>query len=260
MSYLLKYSLPPLTQEEERELIKKAREESSESDSAVDTLLRSNIKLLYKLAREFLPCNLTADDLASEGASGLVHAISKFDLDQDVRFITYACWWIRQKMRIAISNQNTTVRVPAKAHVQRARLLHQKDELQEVLGHEPTTQELSEYLEMPEYQVRQLLYSLGYDARITATEEDPQNIEDILGDLPMEGFLEETERREQKETLERAWKRLSKRDKHILTLRFGLDRGQPRTLEQVAQEVGRCKERVRQLQDEALANLKQKIQ
>ena len=260
MSYLLKYSLPPLTQEQERELIKKARADDAESDSAVDTLLRSNIKLLYKLARELQPCNLTVDDLASEGATGLVYAIGKFDLDQDVRFNTYAAWWIKQKMRIAISNQNSTVRVPAKANVLRAKILHKQGELAEELGREPTIDELSAALDMPDYQVRQLLYSLGYDTRITADEEEPKDIEDILGDLPMEGFLESTDRREQKEKLERAWKRLSKRDKYILTLRFGLDSGQPRTLEQVAQEVGRCKERVRQLQDEALANLRRKIQ
>ena len=260
MSYLLKYSLPPLTQEQERTLLQKAHEDNDESDSAVDTLLRSNIKLIYKLAREFMPCHLTADDLAAEGATGLVYAIGKFDLNQDVRFTTYAAWWVRQKMRIAIASQGSTVRVPARANVNRAKLLHQKEELQEVLGHEPSTQELAEYLEMPEYQVRQLLYSMGYDIRISSTEEDPIDIENILGDLPMEGFLEETERREQKSKLEKAWQRLSKRDKFILGLRFGLDGGQPRTLEQVAQEVGRCKERVRQLQDEALAHLKEKIQ
>jgi len=261
MSYLLKFSLPPLTQEQERELIKKAHEDTAESDSAVDTLLRSNIKLLYKLAREFMPCNLTLDDLAAEGATGLVYAIGKFDLNQDVRFITYACWWMRQKMRIAIANQGSTVRVPAKANVTRAKILHSKAELEELLGHEPSLQELSHYLEMPELQIRQLLYSLGYDVRVgTADEEDAVDIEDILGDLPMEGFLEATDRKEQKQKLERAWRSLPKRDRYILSLRFGFDRGTPRTLEQVAQEVGRCKERVRQLQDEALSKLKQKMQ
>ena len=114
MSFLLRYSLPPLSQEEERELIKEARADTAASDSAVDTILRSNIKLIYKIAREFQPCRLSVEELVTEGTTGLVYAISKFDFAQDVRFTTYAVWWVKQKMRIAIANQGSTVRVPAK--------------------------------------------------------------------------------------------------------------------------------------------------
>lgn len=261
MSYLLRYSLPPLTQEEERELLQKAHEDTAESDSAVDTLLRSNIKLLYKLAREFMPCHLTVDDLVAEGTTGLVYAIGKFDLTQDVRFNTYAAWWIRQKMRIAIQNQSSTVRMPSSAIVSRAKLLHKKAELEEMLGQEPSTEELAAYTELDVAQVRHLLYSLGYDTRIGASEdEEAPDVEETLADFSVEGFLEGFDRREQKEKLERAWRRLSQRDKFILGLRFGLD-GQPqKTLEEVAQEVGRCRERVRQLQEEALKHLKEELE
>ena len=259
MPYLLKYSLPPLTQEEERELIKQAQ--SEQSDSAVDTLLRSNIKLIYKLAREFMPCNLSVDDLAAEGTTGLVYAIGKFDLDQETRFTTYACWWVRQKMRIAIQNQASTVRMPSSAIVSRAKLLHQKDELQEELGHEPSTEELAAYTGLEIAQVRHLLYSLGYDVRVAASEDDEApDVEETLADFSVEGFLEGFDRREQREKLDKAWKKLSQRDRFILGLRFGLD-GQPqKTLEEVAQEVGRCRERCRQLQDEALQHLKKEIE
>lgn len=261
MSFLLRYSLPPLSQEEERELIKEARADTAASDSAVDTILRSNIKLIYKIAREFQPCRLSVDELVTEGTTGLVYAISKFDLDQDVRFTTYAVWWVKQKMRIAIANQGSTVRVPAKTLVTRAKLLNRKAALQELLGHEPSVEELAFYTELPEDQIRHLLYSLGYDIRITQNEDDDEDpVENALADLPMEGFLDSVDRSEQKTRLERAWKRLSKRDKYILGLRFGLDGHAPRTLEEVAQEVGRCRERVRQLQDEALFNLKQAIE
>ena len=261
MPYLLKYSLPPLSQEEERDLIKAAQSDTAKSDSAVDTILRSNIKLLYKLAREFQPCRLTVDDLAAEGSTGLVYAIGKFDLGLDVRFSTYACWWIRQKMRLAIQNQAATVRIPQKTNIARARLLNSKDELTEILGHEPSTEELADYTKLPVDQVRHLLYSLGCDIRISQTDEEAEDdvVENALSDMPMEGFLEGIDRTEQQGRLREAWKKLSDRDRYILGLRFGLDGQQPKTLEQVAQEVGRCRERCRQLQDEALQNLKEKL-
>ena len=92
MKGLLKYALEPISQDLERELIQKAQADGQESDAAVDTLLRSNIKLLYKLAREFQPCALSVEELVTEGSTGLTYAISKFDLERDVRFISYACW------------------------------------------------------------------------------------------------------------------------------------------------------------------------
>lgn len=262
MSYLLKYSIEPLTPEQERDLIKTAQSDSSESDSAIDKILRSNIKLLYKLARELQPCGLTDEDLVAEGTSGLVYAIGKFDLNQEVRFNTYAAWWVKQKMRIAIQNQGKTIRVPAKANVQRARLLHANEELQNILGHEPSVAELAEYTEMPEPQVRTLLFAPGFDTRTQRkddSDEEPQSIEEVLQDFSIESFVDNIERREQRQKLEKAWNRLSQRDKYILGLRFGLDGHPPRTLEETAQEVGRCRERVRQLEARAIAALKKKL-
>ena len=197
MTYLLRCSIPPLTQEEERELIRQAQEE--QSDSAVDTILRSNIKLIYKIAREFQPCRLSVEELVTEGTTGLVYAISKFDFAQDVRFTTYAVWWVKQKMRIASANQGSTVRVPAKTLVTRAKLLNRKAALQELLGHEPSVEELAFYTELPEDQIRHLLYSLGYDIRITQNEDDEDDpVENALADLPMEGFLDSVDRNEQR--------------------------------------------------------------
>ena len=161
-------------------------------------------------------------------------------------------------MRLAIQNQSSTVRMPGSMAVIRAKVLRAKDELQEALGHEPTTEELSDYTELAPDQVRTALYSLSYDVRNDFSEED-ENKEPDFEDLKFDSFGS-LYKAETMEALKKAWESLNSRDRYILTLRYGLDGSYPKTLEETAQEVGRTRERVRQLQGVALAKLKRRLE
>lgn len=261
--FRLKADTPPLSESEEKELFKLYKTGTEdEKNRALDKLLDANLKLVFKIAHEFKHCPLAFDDLVAEGCTGLMHAAEKFDTDKGVRFITYAVWWIRQRMRKAIEYQGRTVRVPQRANVTKAKMLHSMSELTDILGHKPTTQELADFVEMPEAYVRDVLYSLGQSISLDIpqdSEDNEMSVSDQVHVRLAEDFGDIIANKELVEAFKKVFKKLSMRDQYILTLRYGLDGSQPATLEETAQEVGKCRERIRQLQAEALVNLRAKL-
>ena len=261
MSYKLNTNVKPLTAAKEKEAFENFHsQDTKKSDAAADLLLSANSKLIFKLAQEFKHHPIPFDDLIAEGCVGLMVAAGKFDISRGTRFITYAAWWIKQRMRKAVETQSRTVRVPAKTHVTKSRLLRMQDQLRDELGYQPDIYQLSEYTGMPEAKIKTLLNSLGHGVSVDAESEDTEmsNLEkarvaiaDDLGDL-----LDDSELLDE---MRKAFKRLPKRDQFVLGIRYGLDGSGVSTLEEVAQEVGRCRERCRQLQDEALKKLRREI-
>lgn len=263
MSYRLTADCKPLSEDEEKAVFRKLKK-GSERDKAqaMDILVRANLKLIFKIAHEFKSCPLPFDDLVAEGCTGLMHAAKKFELDKEVRFITYAAWWIRQRMRKAIEKQSRIVRVPAKANITKAKMLARMDELQNVLNRKPTVEELADYMDTSEDYVRKVLFSLGQSVSLDMPE-DPEQPGMSLSDMAHVNVIENLgdvlENRDMEDALKLAWKKLSKRDQYILSMRYGMNGEAPATLEETAQEVGKCRERVRQLQEEALMTLRREL-
>lgn len=252
---LSRSALPPVSKKEERTLLDKIQNGTDEEKGpAEELLLRSNLKLIFKIADEFKDKGVPVEDLVSEGSRGLLYAMTKFDLSKDVRFISYAAFWIRQKMRLAVEKQGRVVTIPAEALIKKAKVLNTKTRLAKELGREPTVKELSKYLKIPEDKIRIRLYSLGLDVRIDE-EENEETITNHIDLSSVDNTWEQKEEEEQLKLLETCITKLPERSQYILRMRFGYT-GKEATLEEVGQEIGCCRERVRQLQTDALNRLK----
>lgn len=263
MAFKIKAVLDPFTEEQEKEIFLQLQT-TKQKEKVLSVILDHNLKLIFKIAREFKNSPVPFDDLISEGCIGLVWAAEKFQLDKGTKFITYAAWWVRQKMHRCIEKQGRTVKVPARANIQKARLLHAEEELREILGYKPSLDELAEYTDTPVYIVKNLMYALGQSVSLDADEDDTEDEgisrkeEEALSHDP--NMDPEWERRkEQHKQLLEVVGTLSVRDQFIITLRYGLDGYPPASLEEVAQEVGKCRERVRQLQEEAEMEIRRKM-
>lgn len=257
MAYHMKPTKSPLTQEQEQEAFAALASDSTEKQTqAINTLVESNLKLVYKVAHEFKKSPIDFEDLVSEGCTGLMYAVNKFDTSRGVRFITYAVWWIRQKMRRAIELQGHTVRVPQEVNILRAKIYKAKQELEEALGAAPDIDDLVEYTGIDREHIIKVETSLSYgvsmDAAIT---EDNNTLKEVIPDETQPTIQESLFTKEQKERLKKVFPKLSRRDQIILQMRFGFG-GEAANLEVCAQEIGRCRERIRQLQDIAIERLK----
>ena len=253
---------PLLDAEEERDLARQVQSETWDAWEARDRLIRSNLRLVIAVAKRYQNRGLLLADLVEEGNVGLVHAVEKFDPEMEVRFSTYATWWIRQAIRRAIMNTVKTVRVPAymAEEVNRwrayARIYAQEH------GHEPSHEELIAAMD-PAPTRRRFLLRL-YDAMSEGGEtvsldvlfDSVEALVDPRAERPDEIDFLSTDRTR----LMKAISQLPERDQMILKLRYGLaDHEHTMTLRQIAEVVGISRERVRQLEHQALEELRRKL-
>ncbi len=227
-------------------------------EEARATLIKANLRLVVKIAHDFKGLGLPLLDLISEGNIGLMRAVEKFDPAKGAKFSSYAAWWIKQSMRRALANQSRTIRIPVQSAGKINKIKSVRMKLTEELGRDPTDAEIARHLDFSERTVAGLRLA---DLRTFSLHDPIQQGEDgefqdiipdrhattpdqILGDaesvyrlMDLLGKLEERERK-------------------ILEMRFGLRGGRPLTLEEVSQEIGRTRERVRQIQNQALSKLK----
>jgi RNA polymerase primary sigma factor len=227
-------------------------------DEARATLIQANLRLVVKIAHDFKGLGLPLLDLISEGNIGLMRAVEKFDPAKGAKFSSYAAWWIKQSMRRALANQSRTIRIPVQSAGKINKIKSVRMKLAEELGREPTDAEIADHLEFSERTVAGLRLA---DLRTFSLHDPIQQGEDgefqdiipdrramtpdqILGDV------------ESVDRLMDLLEELEEREKMILKMRFGLDGQRPRTLEEVSQEIGRTRERVRQIQNQALTKLK----
>lgn len=241
--------------EEEAEL---AAEIAAGSEEARSTLIRSNLRLVVKIAHDFKGYGLPMLDLISEGNIGLMRAVEKFDPAKGAKLSSYAAWWIKQAMRRAVSNQARTIRVPVQTagkirHIQAARA-----KLTEVLGHEPNEAEIAAETELTERTVASLRVGktsvISLDAPIQAGEDG--EFRDLIPDEKSTAPDDIAQDAEVLARVQALVPRLDEREQTVLRLRYGLDGERPRTLDEVSHTIGRTRERGRQIQNQALEKLR----
>ena len=246
---------PLLSPSEERETARCAR---SGDSSALDRLIRANLRFVISVARRYRNKGLSFLDLIQEGNVGLVIAARKFDPDHGVKFISYAVWWIRQAILSAIAKQGKPVRVPLNRATELARMIRARGELRQTLDREPNDREIADEtgLTMPTVALLRKLNAreVRLDARVGATD-DSDLAERFLAD---ETDVEEVvEQRLLKRHIAEGLRRLRPRDARVVRLYYGLQGEDPHTLEQIGRLLGVTRERVRQLRDRALRELRE---
>jgi RNA polymerase sigma factor (sigma-70 family) len=227
-------------------------------EAATEQFINSNLRLVVSIAKKYQSSDLPLLDLVQEGNLGLIHAVEKFDWRKGFKFSTYATWWIRQAIGRGIDNTSRTIRLPVHAGDQIRQLRKVRTELEGRLGRRPTLAELGDELMITEKQVAELLIHAADPVSLETPigEDGDASFGDIVADptapQPFDVVAEELLPSE----LEKLLSPLDEREKTILRLRYGLDRGDPRTLDEIGEVLNLTRERIRQIEKGAIAKLR----
>ena len=244
---------PRLSQQEELDLARRCAEGDEE---AIRRMVNSNLRLVVSVAREYAGRGVPLLDLIQEGSIGLIAAAKKFDYTLEFRFSTYATKWIRQGVTRALMNYGGQIRVPVHTAEKMRKLAMERSRFAQREGRYPTVQELAIIMELAESKVRQLMELTPETCSLDAPagEDGEGSLAQSLTDPALEP-QEEMIRRELKETLDHLMQALNDRQQLILKLHFGMEDGYCHTLEEIGREVGVSKERVRQIERQAMDKL-----
>ena len=235
--------------------------EERHSQSQADALIEENMRLVLKIANDFLGRGLAWDDLVSEGNMGLINAARRFDASRGAKFSTYSAWWIKQAIRQAIADHAKTVRVPIGTQLNIGRIKRAVRTLTEKSGKTPTDEEVAEEAKLPLVTVQRLRDTRQVDMQSLNAQvhgddaADGTELLNLIADTEADSPDKALIRVEEVEQLLKLLDRLSERERRILRLRFGLDGEAVRTLDEVGAELNCSNERVRQLQNRALRKL-----
>lgn len=248
--------VPRLTEEEEKALALRC---AAGDEEAIRTMVSANLRLVVSVAKEYAGRGVSLMDLIQEGSIGLLAAARRFDPARDLRFSTYATKWIRQGVSRCVLNHGELIRVPLHTGEKIRKLLKTRTVLTQQNGDVPTAAQLAEACQMPQKKVEEYLQLLPEICSLDAPvgSEEAAALQLLLEDVQAPQPQEELVRRELKELMEQLLCRLTERQQQVLRLRFGLDDGVERSLEQTGKELGISKERARQLEHAAMDKLRQ---
>jgi RNA polymerase primary sigma factor len=247
--------VPLLTPEEEIALA--ARIKKGDREARV-LMIKANLRLVVKIAHDYLNLGLPLLDLVSEGNIGLMKAVERFDPAKGGKLSTYAAWWIKQSIKRALANQSKTIRLPVHLVEKISTMRRVSLQMSEELGREPTDEELAEEIGISSSKVSQLKTAATRPSSLNATigEDDSVELGEMIGDENARTPFELLSDKNLRSQLNDLFKLLDEREQKIIFQRFGLDGGRPRTLEEVGKRFGVTRERIRQLQNEALVKMR----
>lgn len=247
--------VPLLSNEEEQELAILVKQGDLE---AKQRLAEANLRLVVSIAKRYVGRGMQFLDLIQEGNMGLMKAVDKFDYTKGFKFSTYATWWIRQAITRAIADQARTIRIPVHMVETINKLVREQRNLLQELGQDPTPEQIAERMDMTPDKVREILKIAQEPVSLETPigEEDDSHLGDFIEDEVIENPVDYTTRVVLREQLDEVLDTLTDREENVLRLRFGLDDGKMRTLEDVGKVFNVTRERIRQIEAKALRKLR----
>ena len=254
--YLKEIGRVPLLSADEEIALAKRMEAGDEE--AQKELAEANLRLVVSIAKRYVGRGMLFLDLIQEGNLGLIKAVEKFDYNKGYKFSTYATWWIRQAITRAIADQARTIRIPVHMVETINKLIRVSRQLLQQLGREPSPEEIAEAMEISVERVREIMKIAQEPVSLETPigEEEDSHLGDFIEDQDAPAPAEAASFMLLKEQLEEVLDTLTEREERVLRLRFGLDDGRARTLEEVGQNFGVTRERIRQIESKALRKLR----